>query len=73
MTANRNELQVAKVMQLKGYKHVVQLMDGHGDIGDPLYLKSASDLGLVLRKDFPAARVRWSRSIEQFIKEREAL
>ena len=36
MTANRNELQVAKVMKMKNYKPVVQLMDGHGLIGDPL-------------------------------------
>ena len=72
MTANRNELQVARVMEKKGYKYVAQLIDGHGEIGDPLYLKSASDLGPVLRKDYPAARIKWSRSVEQFIKEREA-
>jgi len=66
------ELVVAKGMRDKGYKYVV-CFKKYGLTFLPLYVKSANDVGPLLRKEYKDCSIKWSRNIEDYIKELEAV
>lgn len=60
-----SEQKVAEKMKLKGYNYVVQVSTVDGDFGEPIYFKSANDVGPLLRSfpDYKKAKVKWSKKI----------
>ena len=59
------EIAMAKKFKAKGYNYVVQITTIRGDFGDPMYFKSASDVGPFLRSfpDYEKAKIKWSGNL----------
>jgi hypothetical protein len=53
---------IAKGMMEKGYRYLLQITTIDGDFGAPLYFKSPSDVGPLLRSfpDYKKAKVAWT-------------
>lgn len=72
MQVSNEEYRVAMALRSKGYTHAIQLeccQDGetYEDHGEPLYVKSADEVGPLLRSfpEFTKTRVKWSCAIDK--------
>ena len=60
-----NEKKVAEKMKKKGYKYAVQIVTIDGDFGEPLYFKTANEVGPFLRSfpEYKKAKIKWTVEI----------
>ena len=63
-----SEIAMAKKFKAKGYNYVAQITTISGDFGDPMYFKSASDIGPFLRSFLACekAKIKWSGNLDSF-------
>ena len=70
-----SEKAMAKKMKDKGYKYAVQITTVDGDFGEPLYFKSADEVGPFLRT-FPGyqkAKTKWTADLSKELSEQKEL
>jgi hypothetical protein len=60
-----SEKKVAEKMKKKGYKYAVQIVTIDGDFGEPLYFKTANEVGPFLRSfpEYKKAKIKWTVEI----------
>ena len=60
-----SEKKIAEKMKEKGYKYAIQIVTIDGDFGEPLYFKTANEVGPLLREfpEYKKAKIKWTVEI----------